>query len=231
MDQSVTVTMGSTISNSKSRGTVQEVGRELSTTASVELQMCVGTGDVSPVSFQGCATAGMQSTASRSVRNSISSDSTWTLEESSEISHSFSPRRAGLALWQFVVLSSEEDCDTSVITKLQQFTWTESKYDPPVCEPHSCATEDDPWGRCCSCNPPSDRLKGAVTPASCSSPETVRQASLDRIQVRQMEIQSSQQLIDSTGDYCPGILQVQASLSEIQIMLQDIQNDSRSARI
>lgn len=231
MDQTVTVTMGSTISNSKTEGTVAEVGRELSVAASVELQVCVGTGDLSPVSAQGCATAGLQTTASRSLRNSLSSDSTWTLEESSEIQHSFSPRRAGLALWQFQVSSSEVDCDTRVITKLQQFTWTESKYDPPVCEPHSCATEDDPWGRCCSCNPPSDRLEGAVTPASCSSPETIRQASLDRIQTKQMEIQSAQQLIDSTGDYCPGVAQVQASLGEIQIMLQDIQNNSRSARI
>lgn len=231
MGQTVTLTTGSNIIRSRSEGTVEEVGRELSATASVELQVCVGTGDASPVSVQGCATAGLQTTATRSLRNSLSSDSSWTLDQSNEVQHSFSPSRAGLALWQFKVASIEEGCDTEVTTKLQQFTWTDSKYDQPVCEPHSCATEDDPFGRCCSCNPASDRLEKAVTPASCSSNETIRQRALDeRIQTGQVEIQSARQLVDSCA-VCPGASQVQASLGDILVVLQDIQNISRSARI
>lgn len=231
MDQTVRVTMGSTITNSRSEGTVAEVGSELSTAASAELQVCVGFGQLSPVSAEGCATVGTQHTASRSLRNALSSDSAWSLQESSGIQHSFSPRRAGLALWQFRVSSIEDGCDTHVTTKLSQFTWTESKYEPPVCAPHSCATEADPWGRCCSCNPPSDRLPDAVTPASCSSIETIRQTTLDRIQAKQTDIQSAQQVIDVTGDYCPGLSQIEASLDDIRIMLQDIQNSSSSVRI
>lgn len=228
MDQSVTVTTGSTMSNSRADGTVEEVGRELSTTASESLSVCVGTGDASPVSVQGCATTGLERTASRSVRESLSTEAAWSLEESSETTHTFSPRRAGLALWQFRIYSHEDSCGTDVTTKLAQFTWTESKYDPPVCTPSGCATEDDPWGRCCSCTHEEDRLPGAVTPASCPQAEPTL---LEQIQAKQTEIRSAQEVIVSTGDSCSNIWSIAASLDNIEGLLRDIQHSSGPVRI
>jgi len=186
-------TSGSTVSRGKSTQTAQSVGESFQNSVSVGVSVCAEAGAgvvVAKAKVTACASAGYSHSWSQDESNTFSKSSSFTQGESESTTIKLIPKRAGLAMWQWHFSGYNDACGATVNTKFPVYAYTESAKDPPPCFPGYCASELDPYGRCCHCTH-GKQIRGAVArcPANPVQPQPISNQASNPAQPQRVKLE------------------------------------------